>query len=63
MRKNMAPCDAESYLQDLDTWDENQAREMARREGIELSEAHMDVICQLRDQYDNAARHPTREAC
>lgn len=56
--ETMAPCDAESYLQDLDTWDENQARDMARQEGIQLNEAHMDVICHLRDQYAQCGPAP-----
>lgn len=51
MAETLAPCDADAYLNDLDTWSEESAREQAQREGIELSEAHLDVICYLRDHF------------
>lgn len=51
MAETLAPCDADAYLSNLDTWNEDRARDMAQREGLELSDAHMDVICFLRDHY------------
>lgn len=50
---SMAPCDADAYLQDLDSWNEDQAREMAKSEGLELTDLHLDVICFMRDQYSD----------
>ncbi|MDP2833861.1 MAG: TusE/DsrC/DsvC family sulfur relay protein [Pseudomonadota bacterium] len=49
--ESMAPCDADAFLSDLDTWNEDMARQAAHEEGLELSDAHMDVICYLRDHY------------
>lgn len=49
--ESLAPCDADAYLNDLDNWNEEQARALAAREGINLTESHLDVICYLRDQY------------
>lgn len=49
--ETLAPCDADAYLNDLENWNEDQARAMAKREGIELTESHLDVLCTLRDQY------------
>ncbi len=51
MAENLAPCDADAYLNDLETWNEDMAQTQARNEGIELSDAHMDVICYLRDHF------------
>ncbi len=49
--ETMAPCDADAFLSDLANWNEDLARRAAHEEGLELSEAHMDVICYLRDHY------------
>jgi len=49
--ENMAPCDADAFLNDLETWNEDKARRVAHEEGLELTEAHMDVICYLRDHF------------
>ena len=62
MAETLAPCDADAFLNDLETWSEDRARDLARQEGIELSDAHLDVICYLRDHYsecgpDSSARH------
>jgi tRNA 2-thiouridine synthesizing protein E len=51
MAETLAPCDADAYLNDLDTWNEDMALSLAEAEGIELSEEHLDVICTLRDHY------------
>lgn len=60
MAENLAPCDADAYLNDLDTWNEDLARDQADREGIQLSDAHMDVICFLRDHFSECG--PDRNA-
>ena len=49
--EQMAPCDADAYLNDLDTWSEDKARQAAYEEGLYLTDAHMDVICYLRDHF------------
>lgn len=58
MAENMAPCEADDYLNDLDTWSEDMARAQARQEGIELSDTHLDVICYLRDHYAECGQAP-----
>lgn len=49
--EHMAPCDADAFLQDLDTWNEDMARHAAGQEGLLLTEEHLDVICYLRDHF------------
>lgn len=51
LAETLAPCDADAYLHDLEPWSEERAREQAKREGIELTDAHLDVLCYLRDHY------------
>jgi len=51
MAENMAPCDADAYLNDLENWSEDMARVQAAQEGIDLTEEHLDVICTLRDHF------------
>ena len=49
--EGMAPCEADAFLNDLDTWNEDMARQAAHEEGLELTDAHMDVICHLREHF------------
>lgn len=49
--ENMSTCEAEEYLSGMDHWTEDQARNAARAEGLELTDEHMEVICWLRDYY------------
>lgn len=58
MAENLAPCEADAYLNDLEPWNEEQARQMARAEGLELSDAHLDVICYLRDHFSECGQAP-----
>ncbi len=44
--------DEEGYLTNLDDWTPELAEEMAKQEGIELSENHWEVINFLRDYYE-----------
>ena len=43
--------DSEGYLLDRSQWSEEFARQLARREGLELTPAHWEVIRFLRDFY------------
>lgn len=43
--------DSEGYLVDRNAWSEDFARELARREGLELTPAHWEVIHFLRSFY------------
>lgn len=43
--------DPEGYLLNLDEWSEDFARALARGEGLELTDAHWEVIRFLRDFY------------
>lgn len=49
--ENLAHCEAAAFLQDLEPWSEEQAQRAAQAEHMELGEAHMDVLCWLRDYY------------
>jgi len=43
--------DSEGYLRNLGDWSEDFARAQARREGLELTEEHWQVIAFLREYY------------
>jgi len=59
MAETLAPCEADAYLNDLDPWSEDQARDLARQEGMELSDTHLDVICYLRDHFSECGPAPS----
>lgn len=44
--------DEEGYLQDWQVWNEDIAREMARQDGLDLSDAHWEVIRFLRSYFE-----------
>ncbi|HHO69327.1 MAG TPA: TusE/DsrC/DsvC family sulfur relay protein [Gammaproteobacteria bacterium] len=47
------------YLVNIDEWTEAVAEEIAKKEGVELTEQHWDVIKYLRDQhYNNGGNEP-----
>ena len=43
--------DAQGYLVNVEDWSESMAVELARQEGIELSEEHWEVVRFVRDFY------------
>jgi len=53
----------DGYLLDLADWNEEVCQEIAKVEGIELSDRHMDVINYLRDEYiNNGGNQPMERA-
>ncbi len=47
------------YLVNIDEWTEAVAEEIAKKEGVDLTEQHWDVIKYLRDQhYNNGGNEP-----
>lgn len=57
--QNLPPCEANAWMSDLDSWTEQDARRVAQGEGLDLTEAHMEVICFLRDQYTDCGPAPS----
>lgn len=47
------------YMRDFDDWNEDVAREMAAKEGIELGDCHWTVIHFLRDYYHTYEMPPS----
>lgn len=45
--------DGNGNLTNLNDWDEDVAKALAREEGIELTEKHWDVLKYMRDEYTN----------
>ena len=45
--------DDEGYLTDSAAWNENVAKELAKAEGLELTDKHLEVLKFLRDAYNN----------
>ena len=43
--------DSEGYFTNVDQWTPDVAQEIAREEGIELTDKHFEVLNYLRDQY------------
>ena len=50
--------DKEGYLQELSAWSNTVAEELARREGVRLSEEHWAIIDVLRDFYADTGVSP-----
>ena len=50
--------DKEGFLVNLDDWNEETAKELALREGIELSEYHWEIIQLLRQFYKEFGLSP-----
>jgi len=44
-------CTDEGFLREADAWNEDIARWLAAREGLELSDAHWEILYLLRDFY------------
>ncbi|MEI6415850.1 MAG: TusE/DsrC/DsvC family sulfur relay protein [Pseudomonadota bacterium] len=48
---------ANGYLADINDWNEDVAKELARQEGLDLTPAHWDLVHFLRDAYVNDNGH------
>lgn len=59
---NIETTDA-GYLVDLNDWNDDVCVELAKEEGIVLSDKHMDVLTYLRDEYiNNSGNQPMERA-
>ncbi len=50
--------DKEGYLKNLDDWNEGVAMEIARQEGIELSDKHWEMVNLIREFHTNFELSP-----
>ena len=48
--------DEEGYLQDWQVWKEGLATEMAKQDGLALTDAHWEVIRFLRNYFENRSQ-------
>ncbi|MEM9760548.1 MAG: TusE/DsrC/DsvC family sulfur relay protein [Pseudomonadota bacterium] len=59
----LAPaCTEEGFLRNVDDWNRDVARLLARREGIELTEEHWEVLYLLRDYWGAFDSSPAMRA-
>ena len=58
VRNREIETDSEGYLRNLDDWSEDFARAQARREGLELTAEHWDLIRFLRQFYQERGVQP-----
>lgn len=47
--------DDEGYLEDYKQWNEDIAKEIAKEEGIDLTDKHWEVLKYIREQYETGA--------
>ena len=48
----------DGFLRDVGSWDERIARELARLEGLELGDAHWEILFFIRDYYQSYKHLP-----
>ena len=58
VRNREIETDSEGYLRNLDDWSEDLARAQARREGLELTAEHWELIRFLRQFYQERGVQP-----
>jgi tRNA 2-thiouridine synthesizing protein E len=51
----------EGYLEDYSQWNEDIAKEIAKEEGIELTDKHFEVLKFLREKYEEGANLTIRK--
>ncbi len=55
-------CNDEGFLLNVEDWNRDVAQELARREAIELTDAHWEVLYLLRDYWDAFDSSPAMRA-
>ena len=55
-------CDENGFLGDTDNWSDDIAQAFAAKEGIDLTEAHWEVLSLLRDYYTAFGDSPANRA-
>jgi len=55
-------CTGDGFLADVQDWNEDVARVLAAREGIELGDAHWEILYLLRDYWDAYDSSPAMRA-
>lgn len=61
VNKDATEQDADSHLLELDEWDETVGQALAQQEGVEMSDAHWEVVRFLRNYYMKHGRIPARK--
>ena len=51
--------DVQGFLQDVDDWDEDVAKELAKKDGVELYNDHWELIYYFREYYLENMSNPT----
>ncbi|MFT7289207.1 MAG: tRNA 2-thiouridine synthesizing protein E [Halieaceae bacterium] len=62
VENTLPPCSEEGFLLQQQNWSESVALELARREGIALTDAHWEVLHLLRDYYLSFDSSPAMRA-
>jgi tRNA 2-thiouridine synthesizing protein E len=61
VNKDAAEQDADGHLLDLSEWNETIGQTLAQQEGVEMSDAHWEVVRFLRNYYTKHGRIPARK--
>ncbi|MEE4278174.1 MAG: TusE/DsrC/DsvC family sulfur relay protein [Halieaceae bacterium] len=62
MSETLPELTEEGFLCEVDDWNEDVARALARREGIELEDAHWEILFLLRDYWHDYDSSPAMRA-
>ena len=61
VNKGAAETDADGYLLELEEWNKAVGQALAQEEGVEMSDAHWEVVVFLRNYYMKHGRTPARK--
>lgn len=61
VNKDAAAEDSDGRLMDLDEWNEDIGRALAAKEGVEMSDAHWDVVRFVRNYFREHGETPARK--
>jgi tRNA 2-thiouridine synthesizing protein E len=56
--EHVAHCEADEFMADMEAWTESQAQQLAKQDGLQLTDEHMEVICWLRDHFAECGPEP-----